>query len=184
MHDPDVVFDSLALKSGDRFLDMGCGPGDYSIEASRVVSDSGIVYALDISQNMIEALRTEALAQGLINLKTIATDITQPLPIEDNCIDVCLMATVLHVPAVSKQIRTVFDEIHRVLKPDGRLAIIECKKEDTSFGPPKSMRLSPDDIEHLITQSDFKKIGGIDLAYNYLIQFAVRKSIPDDPKGG
>ncbi len=177
MHDPQVVFGSLALEAGDGFLDLGCGPGDYSIEASRIVGDSGIVYALDDMQSMIEALKKKATIRGLVNLKAIQADITEPLPIESNCIDVCLIATVLHTPVVSKHIRTVFDEIHRVLKPGGRLAVIECKKEEMPFGPPKDMRLSPDDIDHSIRQCDFNKIGIIDLVYNYMVQFAVIKSI-------
>jgi len=141
------------------------------------VGDSGVVYALDKTQSMIEALNAEANDRGLTSLKAMAADITEPLPIEDNYIDVCLIATVLHIPAVSKHIKSVFDEIHRVLKPGGRLAVIECKKEDMPFGPPKSMRLSPDDIERAIRQSDFKKIGVIDLKYNYMVHFTAIKSV-------
>lgn len=174
MHDPVVVFDSLALKVGDCFLDMGCGPGDYSIEASKIVGDIGVVYALDKTQSMIEALKTEANAQGLINLKAMVTDITKPLPIEDNCIDMCLMATVLHIPDVVKKADTVFTEVSRVLKPGGRLAMIECKKEDSSFGPPMEMRLSPEEIADLAWMHGFEKVSLTDLGYNYVIQFVAK----------
>ena len=175
MHDSEVVFDSLGLKPGDCFLDLGCGPGDYSIRASRILGESGFVYALDKTQNMIEALKTEAHAQGLINLRAIAANITEPLPVGDNCIDVCLIATVVHIPVVSKRIKTLFNEIIRVLKPGGRLAIIECKKEDMPFGPPKHLRWCPTDIENSLQSHGVEKLGLVDLGYNYMIQFAVKE---------
>ncbi len=56
MHDSKAVFDMLALKQGDCFLDLGCGPGDYSLEASVIVGDTGTVYALDSSNRMVETL--------------------------------------------------------------------------------------------------------------------------------
>ena len=76
---------------------------------------------------MIEALKQEAHTQRLKNLKAITSDITEPLPIEDNCIDVCLMATVLHIPSVSKRVGTLFNEIRRVLKLSRRPAFRLCQ---------------------------------------------------------
>lgn len=172
IHDPKVVFDSLALKPNDWFLDIGCGPGNYSIEASRIVGNSGVVYALDKDPIMVEELETIAYSGGIKNLKTIVADITKSLPVADNSMDVCFIATVLHIPAVSKNIMILFNEVCRVLKPGGRLVIIECKKEDMPFGPPTYMRLSPTDIENSAQKHDFKKLSIVDLGYNYMIQFA------------
>jgi ubiquinone/menaquinone biosynthesis C-methylase UbiE len=173
MHDPEVIFNVLKLKEGDLFLDLGCGPGEYSIEASRIIGNSGLVYALDKSQYMIDCLRAEADSQGLKNIKTMVSDITCPLPIEDGCIDVCLISTVLHIPEVTKQMRAIFTEVRRVLKPRGRSAIIECKKEVTPFGPPINLRLSPQELESLMAEYGFEKISLVDLGYNYMIQFSI-----------
>jgi ubiquinone/menaquinone biosynthesis C-methylase UbiE len=173
IHDPEVVFNALSLKEGDCFLDMGCGPGDYVIQASKTVGDSGVVYALDKWQHLLDGLTEKADSQGLRNIKAIACDITGPLPIEDGCVDVCLLSTVLHIFNLSEVGKTIFNEIKRVLKPGGRVAIIECKKENQPFGPPKHMRLSPQDVEASITKYGFEKVGLADLGYNYMIQFEV-----------
>ena len=65
----------------------------------------------------------------------------------------------------------VLNEVRRALKSDGRLAIIECKKQDQPFDPPKYMHLSPEEIEGLTESCGFEIIGFTDLGYNYLIQF-------------
>ncbi len=174
MHDPDLVFGELELNEGYCILDMGCGPGDYTIRASGIVGHSGVVLALDASQSMIDGLRTKIARQGIENVTTMVCDVTQPLPISRNSIDVCLMATVLHAPAVAVKAEMVFTEVRRVLKPGGRFGIIECKKESSSFGPPREMRLSSKDVGDLAWMYGFNRVRLTDLGYNYLIQFEVK----------
>lgn len=174
MHDPYLIFSELKLKNGDIFLDMGCGPGDYSFFASKIVGNSGIIYALEKRQDLIDVTEKADL-KGLTNIKGIVSDITKPLPINECCIDVYFISTVLHALDLAKDSNMIFDEVHRVLKPDGRLAIIECKKEETPCGPPLHMRFSPEELENLITRYGFEKINLTDLGYNYMIQF--RKTI-------
>jgi ubiquinone/menaquinone biosynthesis C-methylase UbiE len=172
-HDPEVVFKVLALKEGDCFLDIGCGPGEYAIQAAKLVGSSGTVYALDKSESLITELNQRAGSEGITNITAMVADATKSLPIRKSCVEVCLVATVLHIPDVAKRARTLFAEIRRVLKSDGRLSIIECHKKETPFGPPKHIRISPEDLEYLITRYGFEKVGMVDLGYNYMIQFAI-----------
>lgn len=174
MHDPELVFDELKLKEGDALLDLGCGVGDYSLQAAKIVGASGVVYALDIREELLHGLAEEAAFQGLKNIRTQVSDINSPLVLEDNCIDVCFIATVLHLFNLDKEGETLFKEICRVLKPDGRLAIIECQKEDIPFGPPIYLRNSPGELEDAITSYGFIKLNYVDLGYNYMIQFNVK----------
>jgi ubiquinone/menaquinone biosynthesis C-methylase UbiE len=174
LQDSSLVFNELNLKAGDYFLDIGCGAGDYSIQASKNVGDEGVVYALDKWDEVIEGLVKKARSQGLGNIKAIVSDITRPLPVEGSIIDVCLLATVLHIPDVAKAANILFNEIHRVLKPDGRAAIIEIKKEEMPFGPPLHVRLSPEEAEGLVDKRMFSKISYSDLGYSYMVQFKVR----------
>lgn len=171
MHDPEAIFDELGLVEGDCFLDLGCGPGDYALRASGMVDEIGTVYALDSQAEMIDALAEKSAAQGTENIKALVADITRTLPVEDNCIDVCFIATVLHALDFDREGPGLFEEVHRVLKPGGRLAIIECKKEYMPFGPPLNMRLSPEEIESLATRCGFEKEGLSDLGYNYMLRF-------------
>jgi ubiquinone/menaquinone biosynthesis C-methylase UbiE len=173
MHDPSLVFEEMRLKAGDVFLDLGCGPGEYSIHASRLVGKSGLVYSLDRSELSISELIQRAGEDGITNITAMVADLTEPLPIKETGVDVCLVATVLHIPDVTSKAGALCDEIRRVLKPDGRLVIIDCHKDDLSFGPPKHMRLSPEEVKELVGRYGFVVLSEVDLGYNYMIQFAV-----------
>ncbi|HOP40211.1 MAG TPA: methyltransferase domain-containing protein [Geobacteraceae bacterium] len=171
LHDPQRVFDTLKFESGDIFLDLGCGPGDYSMAVAGIVGNSGLVYAVDKSSMMVACLTEKAAAEGLENIKAMVSDITEKIPVEDNSIDICLLATVFHVPEVAQGARRLFEEIRRVLKPFGILALIECKKESGSFGPPLHMRWSPKEIEAVLAGEQLQKIRLTDLGNTYLLEF-------------
>jgi ubiquinone/menaquinone biosynthesis C-methylase UbiE len=165
------VFGELKLKEGDVFLDLGCGPGDYAIYASRFVGESGTVYALDRLESNVSELMQTAMEEGLGNITAAASDITGPFPIDDACVDVSLLATVLHIPDVTRSAEGLCSEIRRVLKPDGRMVVIDCHKKDLRFGPPEHMRLSAEEATELMEKCGFKFLRQADLGYNYLIQF-------------
>jgi ubiquinone/menaquinone biosynthesis C-methylase UbiE len=169
MHNSEVVFNELKVKDGHRFLDLGCGAGDYSIQAAKLVGDSGVIYALDKMEEIIDGVQLEVNRQGLTNIKTNVASIEKTIPIEDDCIDICLISTVLHTLDLHRCKDVLFNEIRRVLKSDGRLAIIECKKVDSSFGPLKRNRWSPEELEDIMRPYGFKKISYVDLGYNYMI---------------
>lgn len=173
MHDSKAVFDALALKPGEAFLDLGCGPGDYSLAAARIVGPSGTVTALDKWQYLIDGLRDTASTRGLDNIEAMVGDITGTLPIEDHSVDFCLLSTVLHSFRLPVAEKMLFKEIYRILKPSGRLAVIECQKEEQPFGPPMHLRISPQELEASLIAFGFMRIGYLDLGYTYLIQFGV-----------
>jgi len=183
MQDPMLVFGELNLQRGNCFLDLGCGPGDYSIRASELIGASGTVYALDKNQDAIVDLKDRIISGGLKNIEAEVCDIAGPLPIKDGCVDICFISTVLHSLILADVERNLFSEIRRVLKPTGRVAIIECKKEVQPCGPPVDMRISPEELEGKITQYGFERTSLGDLGYNYLIQFKKNSENLPEPCG-
>lgn len=173
--DPEKVFGELRLKQGSAFLDMGCGSGQYSIAASEIVGDEGRIYAIDLWEEGVTTLMERALAKGLKNLNAMVGDITKRIPIDNDRIDVCLMATALHELTLAKMADRALAEAARVLGPDGTLAIIEFEKTDRPPGPPIHIRLAPDDVERIIIPHGFRKARVTEVGpYNYLMTFDVR----------
>jgi ubiquinone/menaquinone biosynthesis C-methylase UbiE len=173
MHDSKTVFDALALKPGETFLDLGCGPGDYAMAAAGIVGPFGTVFAFDKWQYQIDGLKAEAASRGLDNIRAMTADITQALPIADRSVDCCMLATVLHIFGLPIVEKTIFREVHRILKPSGKLAIIESKKEEQPFGPPLDLRISPGELEASLHPLGFGTIDCLEFGYTYLIQFEI-----------
>lgn len=177
MFDSEQAFEYLKLQEGDTFLDLGCGAGDYSLYAAGIIGKTGTVYAIDLWDEMLKGINKEAGRLGINNIHTITADICNPINIADNSIDVCLLATVMHAEKKTEKCKTLFTEIVRVLKPNGRLAIIECKKEEILFGPPLSIRISPEELENVLKKYGFKKMDYVDLGYYYMILFSCNKCL-------
>jgi ubiquinone/menaquinone biosynthesis C-methylase UbiE len=175
--DPELVFAALQLQPGMTLLDLGCGAGDYALRAATLVGETGAVFALDRMTEAIESLRQRTREAGITNLKTMVADIAAPLPVADGTVDVCLIATVLHMMRTSQNYQSIFDEVRRVLKLQGRLAIIECHKKETGFGPPLEFRVAPEELEATLIPLGFEKTSLVDLGYTYLAQFMVKKHL-------
>jgi ubiquinone/menaquinone biosynthesis C-methylase UbiE len=139
---PRSLLRSLGLKSGDAIADIGCGPGFFTLPAAEIVGPDGIVVAADIQGEMLTTVRVRAAEQGLANVRLIKTGETE-LPLPEQTFDVVVAAFVLHeVPRHATFLR----KMARLLKPGGRLAVLEWQKHETEFGPPLEDRIAPDDL--------------------------------------
>lgn len=171
MHDVSRIFREMGLREGEIFVDLGCGPGDYSLYASEIVGKRGAVYALDRSEKCIEALQERVRNSGRKNLRVIWGDLEQDLPLEQDLANCTFLSTVLHSMDLSRKGDSLFREIRRILVPSGRLVIVECKKERTPFGPPEHLRLASEFLEEYCLARGFRKQKYLDLGHTYMIEF-------------
>ncbi len=108
------------IQEGQTFLDYGCGTGDFTIPAAKKVSEKGKVYALDYFPRQLKIVTERSAKVGLTNIETILSDKKTGLP--DESVDVIWMCDVLHE---IKQKKPVLEELYRVLKREGFLAIYD-----------------------------------------------------------
>ena len=169
--DPGTLWAALNLPQGITFLDLGCGQGNYSLAAASRIGPTGIVYAVDLWEEGIAALKERAAREGRANLKPLAAPAGQ-VPMESRSVDMGLMATVLLDLVEAGTAAGALAEVTRVIKPGGLLAIVEFDKIDGPPGPTRHIRLDPAEVEALVAPYGFARQQTVNLGpYNYLITF-------------
>jgi ubiquinone/menaquinone biosynthesis C-methylase UbiE len=168
----EVLFRELRISQDMTFLELGCGRGAYSLAVAQRMENHGMVHAIDLWEDGIAILRERIASGGFANVNAVVADIGRTIPIEDESVDTCLLATVLHDLVEIRADHGALKEASRVLKPEATLAIVEFKKIDGPPGPPKAIRLSPEDVERMVIPHGFIKRSFADLGqYNYLSVF-------------
>jgi SAM-dependent methyltransferase len=128
----DEVARLAALEPGEDVLDVGCGTGTLALAAKRRVGSEGSVHGVDPSEEMVERARRKARRSGLD--VGFSTGFAQTMPVPDAAFDVVLASLVLHqLPADS--LADAFAEVRRVLRPEGRLLIVEIDPAAGGDGP-------------------------------------------------
>ena len=107
------------LQPGERVLDLGCGGGVDAIIASRLVGETGQVYGLDMTADMLALARENAQAAGANNI-TYLEGFIENIPLPDASVDVVLSNCVINF---SDDREAVLREARRVLAPGGRFIV-------------------------------------------------------------
>jgi ubiquinone/menaquinone biosynthesis C-methylase UbiE len=178
--DPGTLWAELDLPQGITFLDLGCGQGNYALAAADRVGPAGVVYAVDLWEEGIAALRERAARAGRANLKALVAGAGQ-IPMANLSVDVGFMATVLHDLVEAGTAAGALAELARVIKPGGCLAIVEFEKIDGPPGPPRHIRLDAGEVEALVAPYGFARQKTVKLGpYNYVITFVKleRQALP------
>jgi ubiquinone/menaquinone biosynthesis C-methylase UbiE len=117
--DPYRALDAAGLEPGQKVLEVGCGPGFFTIPAARIVGEKGSVCALDITPLAVERVRQKIEREGATNVETVLADAAQTgLP--GQSFDLIFVFGLAHPVGNAEHILT---ELHRLLKPGGILAI-------------------------------------------------------------
>jgi ubiquinone/menaquinone biosynthesis C-methylase UbiE len=116
-----AVPDRIGIRRGERVLELGPGPGAFTVDAARGVGPEGQIIAIDIQPEMIAQVEQRIREAGLTNVETHVAS-AHSLPLEDESMDRAFLITVL--PEIPDPARALA-ELHRVLRPGGVLSITE-----------------------------------------------------------
>jgi SAM-dependent methyltransferase len=139
---PDAVIAGLGLAEDAVIADIGAGTGTFTVRFAKALP-RGKVYANDVEPAMVAHLTARAAAEGLTNVAPVLGTAEDPkLPEE---LDLAFVCDVFHhIEAPS----SFFGQVLKRLKPEGRLVIVDFKKDapEGSPGPPKAMRLRSEEV--------------------------------------
>jgi ubiquinone/menaquinone biosynthesis C-methylase UbiE len=113
------VLDRVGIRPGERVLELGPGPGAFTIEAARRTNPGGRLLAVDIQPKMIAAVERKVREAKQNNVETYRADALH-VPVDTGSIDRAFLVTVL--PEIPDRKRAL-QELRRVLKPGGVLSI-------------------------------------------------------------
>lgn len=157
--DSDEIIQELNLTGNETFMDAGCGDGHNAIKVLEDYNHKGLVYAVDIYDASIEDMETYKTQNNVENLINIEADITEGIPgVDDESIDVVLMVNVFHGFKASRKLDEAVEELARIIKKDGKIAIMDYKPWDVPKGPPTQYRSSPADLEKLFNKHGLEQI--------------------------
>lgn len=164
--DKAAILQALKIKPGQTILDAGCGNGYMAKEFARELNGDGLVYALDTDGKAINRLRAET---ELTFIEPIENDVTSETPLKASTIDLIYLSTVFH-GFTEKEVTGFKSEVMRLLKPGGRLAIVEIRKEETPFGPPLDIRFSPEELRREIGMTPLETVNAGEYFYMQLFE--------------
>ena len=155
--DSDEIISELNLKGNETFMDAGCGDGHIAIKVVEEYLPDGTVYAVDVYDAYIEDMEAYKAENNVENLINIEADITKGIPgVDDESIDVVLMVNVFHGFRASRTMDEAIDEFARIIKQDGKIAIMDYKAWDVPKGPPTAFRSSPEELEEVFAKHGLK----------------------------
>lgn len=123
---PSKAIAALKVLPGQVVADIGAGSGYYTVRLARAVGPKGRVYATDIQPGMLELLRGNVARAGLDNVTTVLGAPDDP-KLPPGAIDLAIMVDVYHELASPQ---AFLQRLRPALKPDGRLVLLEFRKED------------------------------------------------------
>jgi ubiquinone/menaquinone biosynthesis C-methylase UbiE len=164
---PDEVVRALDLKPGQTVVDIGAGTGYFTRRFAKAVGPSGSAIGLDIEPGMVEYMKNDSRKLGLRNYhaRVIKADNPELAP---NAADVIFFCDTLH--HVANRVAYLKGLIP-ALKPNGRVAVVDFKK-DAPIGPPAKMKIAREQMIEQFSKAGYRLVRSHDFLPNqYFLEF-------------
>ena len=136
--------DALGVKPGDRVLDIGSGPGFFSLKLADQVGSQGMVYAIDASAEAIAYLERIQADAKVLNIRRLVADVGK-LGDADIAANSALITMVLHH---AEDPAGILRAVHRLLAPNGLVVVAEFHPEGPcEVGASRADRVAPEQVQ-------------------------------------
>ncbi len=136
---PADVVRALHVHAGEAIADIGAGTGYFALPLAHAVGPNGAIYAIDAQAEMFDHLRKKLTGGAPHNIHLVHAE-ADATGLPDSTCDLVFLANIWHEFADRA---LVLEEAHRILKADGRIAILDWRPDvEREAGPPIEHRLS------------------------------------------
>ena len=134
--------------------DFGSGSGHYVLAVAQKMNNSGVVYAIDIQKNLLEAIKSEAVKRHLSNVDIIWADIEgkDGTKLANGMLDFAIASNILFQINDKEALAR---EIFRTLKSGGRTAVIDWSASFGGAGPVSKAVVPQKEAERIFIQEGF-----------------------------
>ena len=149
---PEGVIKAIGVDTGMTVADFGSGPGFYTIPVAKRVGASGKVYALDIRKEILEIIRSKVRSERLFNVEALRADLEakEGSHLKENSVDMVIISNILFQIEHKKNLA---EEAFRILKPSGRVVLVEWDEEKKVFGPTLAHRVNRQEAEEFFLKA-------------------------------
>jgi len=168
---PSALVDALGLRTGMTVAEIGAGTGYLLRYLAAAVGAEGAVFLADIEPSLVAHIRARAEREKAANVIPVLASKDHPrLPAKS--VDVILfLDTYHHIDERLVYLRN----LHRFLKPGGKVAIVDWRKEPLPVGPPVDHKIAQRHVVEEMEEAGFKLTGmPLQLPYQYFLLFEVR----------
>ena len=170
---PDKALEALGIRRGMVVGDVGAGSGVMTFKMAKLVGPAGKVYANDIQTEMLEILKTRAQRDKVANVETVLGTVRDP-KLPRGALDLILMVDVYHE---FSEPQAMLDRMRDALKPNGRLVLLEYRKEDPTVPIRPEHKMSVVEVKAEVEPEGFQFDQVIEvLPRQHIIIFRPRKS--------
>jgi ubiquinone/menaquinone biosynthesis C-methylase UbiE len=148
---PTKAIAALDIKPGMAVADIGAGSGYYTMRLSRSVGPTGKVFATDVQRGMLDLIDRRMADEHVTNVTTVLGTAENP-SLPAGAIDLALMVDVYHE---LQSPQTFMRRLRDTLKPDGRLVLLEFRKEDPKVPIRAEHKMSVDEARRELTADGF-----------------------------
>ena len=168
---PDQVMRTLEIRPGERVADVGAGSGYFTIPVAKAVGPEGVVWAIDIAQEMLDHIAKRLEKEGLTNVRLVKVAKDDP-ELPPRGVDTILMVDTIHYV---KDRAEYAKKLREGLAPGGRLVVIDYVPkpfEERPWGPLPEQQVSRETLDAEMAAAGFAVLRSHDfLTEQYFVEY-------------
>ena len=165
--DPFVITTFMPIEPYDNVADIGCGPGYFSIPLAKHLV-YGKLYAMDVSDEMLDVTRRRAAQARLGNVEVMKWGVAES-PLPEGSLDGAFLAFVVH----QNEDRAGFlTAVRALLRTRGWCAVLEWHRVETEHGPPPERRIPLEELRPMAQAAGLRFLSSRELnPHQYMALF-------------